>query len=55
MMSKIGLHKLADVIFGITQKPLYQTCQIFLNLYCSLISNWSIVSGSFFIFLFGFS
>ena len=25
MMSWIGLHKLADVIFGITEKPLYTT------------------------------
>ena len=23
MMSRIGLHKFADAIFGITQKPLY--------------------------------
>ena len=23
MMSWIGLHKIADVIFGITQKPVY--------------------------------
>ena len=25
MMSWIGLHKLADKVFGITQKPLYIT------------------------------
>ena len=27
MMSGIGLHKFADVIFGITQKLLYMTYQ----------------------------
>ena len=25
MMSSTGLHKLADIIFGITQKPFYIT------------------------------
>ena len=59
MMSYIGLHKFADVIFGITQKPLYITSSnlvreyilnkgIFLNLFCNLKSDWSLVPGSLF-------
>ena len=28
MMSLIGLHELADVIFGITEKPLYITSNL---------------------------
>ena len=30
-MSWIGLHKFADVTFGITQRPLYQTCSDNIN------------------------
>ena len=31
MMSLIGLHKFADIIFGITQKPLYIISRLFDN------------------------
>ena len=58
-MSWIGLHKLADIIFGITQKPFYITSSnlvrqyitnkgIFLNLFCNVKSDWSLVPGSFY-------
>ena len=54
LMSWIGLHKFADIIFGITQKPLYIISPhlvrwyitnkgIFLNLFCNLNSNWSLL------------
>ena len=50
MMSWIGVHKFTDVIFGLTQKPLYITASnvvrkyitdkiIFLNLLRNLKSN----------------
>ena len=55
MMSWIGLHEFADVIFGLTQKSLYiissnlvryiTNKRIFLNLFCNLKSNWSLVPG----------
>ena len=58
MMSWIGLHKFAGVIFGITQKPLYITWsnligyyitnkEVFVNLFYNLKSNWSVVPGPF--------
>ena len=59
MMSRIGLHKFADVIFGITQKTalhyilkLGQTIYImnkgiFLNLFHNLKSEWSLVPDPF--------
>ena len=44
MVSYIDLHKFADVIFGITQKPHYMLYiankQIFLNLFCNLKRDW---------------
>ena len=55
-LSWICLHKLADVIFGITWKPLYITPlyytwstgkQIFVNLFHNLKSNWSLIPGPF--------
>ena len=57
MMSSIGLHKVAGVRFGITQKPLYITPssnlvryyitnkEIFVNLFHNLKSNISLVPG----------
>ena len=56
MMSWTGLHKFADVIFGITQKLLYITSSnlvrlyitnkgIYLDLFCNLKSYWSLVPG----------
>ena len=58
MMSRIGLHKFADVSFGITQKPLYTISSnlvrqyitnkgIFLNLFCNMKSDWSLVPDPF--------
>ena len=53
MMSWIDLHKVADVIFGITQRAFYHqtwtgnTSLIFLILFCNLKSDWSLVSGFF--------
>ena len=53
----IGLYKFADVIFGVTQKPLYITSSnlvrlyitnkgICLNLFPNLKSDWSLVPGT---------
>ena len=58
MMSSTDLHKLADVIFGITQKQLHITSsnlvrwyithkEIFLNLFCNLKRDWSLVPDPF--------
>ena len=58
MMSLIGLHKFADVNFGITQKLLFIISSnlvryyitnkgIFLNLFCNLKSRWSLDPGPF--------
>ena len=58
MMSSINLHKFADVIFGITQWLLYikssnlvrqyiMNKEIFLNLFCNLKSDWSLVPDPF--------
>ena len=54
---QVGLHKLADVIFGIIQKPIYITSSnlvryttnkgIFMNLFHKLKSNWSLIPGHF--------
>ena len=55
-LSWIGLHKFADVISGITQKPLYIISsnlvrqyitykEIFLNSFCNLMSNLYLVPG----------
>ena len=72
MMSWIGLHKLADVIFGLTQKSLYITSYIyiislyitsyiisyitnkgiFLNLFCNLKNDWSLVPRLLFFMIF---
>ena len=58
-MSLIGLHKLADVNFGIGQKSLYIKSSnlvkkqyvsnkgIFPKLLCNLKSDWSLVPGPF--------
>ena len=58
-MSWIGLYKFAGVIFGITQKLFYITpsnlvreyitdWEIFVNLFCNLKSDWSLVPDPFF-------
>ena len=54
-LSWIGLHKFTDAVFEITQQPLYITSSnlvkynegIFLSLFCSLKSKWSLVPGPF--------
>ena len=51
------MHKLADLVFGITQKLIYITLSnlvrqyitnkgIFLNMFCNLKSDWSLVPGT---------
>ena len=62
MISWTGLHNLADVIFRTTQKPFYIASSnlvryimyviwIFLNLFCKLMRDHSLVSGPFSFFL----
>ena len=57
-MSGIGLHKLADVVYEITQILLFITSSnllwkyftnkgIFLNLLCNLKNDWSVVPDPF--------
>ena len=51
MMLSIGFHKFADVVFGTTQKLLYinkMNKGIFLDLFCNLKSDWSLVPELFY-------
>ena len=45
-MSRISSHKLADVIFGVTQKSLY-IINLGQNLFCNLKSDLPLVPGRF--------
>ena len=58
MISWNDLYKIADVIFGLIQKRLYIKSSnlvryyitnkgIFLNLFCNVKGDWSLVSGPF--------